>query len=480
MGNTDTVILSDSIGEVADYDDIVLSRIGLSDERDDIAHIVELIYPFESFGFTIVSVQCGLCTIESVYLLHHLLQAFMPGIFEDIPVQTPFVVPFAPLPYLSSHEEKFLARMGYHICQQRSQIGQLLIFVTGHFVQERALHMHHFVMTQRQKIVFVVHIDETEGKMVMMMLSIDGVVFEIFQSVVHPAHIPFVSETESTYIGGTTDHRKGGGLFRHHHDTSVFTIDRLVELSEKLYRFYILVASVTVGNPLTLFSRIVEIEHGCHRIDSDSVYMVSIQPKHGAAYQKSSHLVSTVVEDGAPPLRMKSLPRVFVFVECRPVELIEPVPVGNEMRRHPVHYHTYTVGVHDIYERHEFVRSAVAGGGCEISGGLITPRTVERILRNRHYLYMRIVHLHEIFGQFTGQFTIVRDSALFSASFPRAQMHFVDVDRIFVRTVQMPVFHPLFITPSVTIEAKYPGGRLRSPFGIEGIGIALVSHRRIW
>ena len=46
-----------------------------------------------------------------------------------------------------------------------------------------------------------------------------------------------------------------------------------------------------------------------------------------------------------------------------------------------------------IDEAHEILRCAVAAGRREVSGGLIAPRTVKRMLHHRQQLDMREAHL---------------------------------------------------------------------------------------
>jgi hypothetical protein len=59
-------------------------------------------------------------------------------------------------------------------------------------------------------------------------------------------------------------------------------------------------------------------------------------PVERAREQEAPHLVAAVVEDGALPVGVVSLPRVRVLVEVRAVEEHEPVLVGGEVRGHPV------------------------------------------------------------------------------------------------------------------------------------------------
>ena len=62
------------------------------------------------------------------------------------------VIPLSPLAKLAAHKQQLLARMGPHETQISAQVGKLLPAITGHFVDQRMLAMHHFVMGDRQEV----------------------------------------------------------------------------------------------------------------------------------------------------------------------------------------------------------------------------------------------------------------------------------------------------------------------------------------
>ena len=103
---------------------------------------------------------------------------------------------------------------------------------------------------------------------------------------------------------------------------------------------------------------------------------------------------------------MLSLARIGILEKCRAVKLRKPVCILREMRRYPVQDHADLVLVAFVYEVCKILRCAVAGGRCVISGNLIAPGTIKRILGDSHKLDMRVAHLLHIGNQRFCQLTI--------------------------------------------------------------------------
>jgi len=60
--------------------------------------------------------------------------------------------------------------------------------------------MHHFVVRKRQYEIFSIRIELAEGELIMVIAPVDGVMLEIAQRVVHPAHIPLHGEAQAAEI----------------------------------------------------------------------------------------------------------------------------------------------------------------------------------------------------------------------------------------------------------------------------------------
>ena len=159
---------------------------------------------------------------------------------------------------------------------------------------------------------------------------------------------------------------------------------------------------------------------------------------------------AAVVEDVRLPVGMKSLARVGVFVEMGAVEIGEAVRVGREVRRNPVEDDADAVLVQVVDQIHEILRRAVARGGREVSGGLVSPGTVEGVLHHGQELDVGESHLADVFGEArcglaVGQRAVV----LFGDAHPRAEMHFVNGLRGAKRIAAGALLHPFAVVPLV-------------------------------
>src|SRR6185295_11087489 len=103
-----------------------------------------------------------------------------------------------------------------------------------------------------------------------------------------------------------------------------------------------------------------------------------------------------------------TLARLRVLVEMCAVELRQREGVAWEMRRHPVEYHAEAATVQIVDEPGEILRRPIAMRRGKKSGDLITPRAIERMLRQRHHLDVRETHLDGIVGELRGKLAIIQ------------------------------------------------------------------------
>src|SRR5689334_11332081 len=96
---------------------------------------------------------------------------------------------------------------------------------------------------------------------------------------------------------------------------------------------------------------------------------------------------------------MLALARIHVLVEIGTVELRERMCVLREMRRHPVHDHAYPSLMTSVDEVTEIVGRPEPARGRVIIRDLITPRALERVLRNWQQLYVGEAHLQHVWQQ---------------------------------------------------------------------------------
>src|SRR5262249_38526984 len=111
----------------------------------------------------------------------------------------------------------------------------------------------------------------------------------------------------------------------------MIAIDGEVELLQELNGVQILVTSVRIGYPLTLFATVVQIQHGRDRIYAQSVNVILLQPEQRAAAQKVAYFGAAIVENRAVPFRVISLAWIGVLIQMSTVEISQPVLIGREV-----------------------------------------------------------------------------------------------------------------------------------------------------
>src|SRR5436190_1170749 len=179
-------------------------------------------------------------------------------------------------------------------------------------------------------------IKHRESEIVMMVLSMDGIVAEIFKRVIHPTHVPFKIKAESTKVRGTRDLRPRGGFLGDRDDTGVFGLGDMIELPQELDRLEIFAPAVLVGNPLTGVARVIQIEHRGDGIDAQTIDMEAITPEEGISQKEITHLVAAIIENQSAPVLMGTLAWIFMLVKGGAIEPRKGPVVAREVCRHPI------------------------------------------------------------------------------------------------------------------------------------------------
>ena len=99
-----------------------------------------------------------------------------------------------------------------HVGVERAQVRELLPAVARHLREQRALAVHDLVVGERQDEVLGVGVDHREGQLVVVVAAVHGIVREVVERVVHPAHVPLEAEAEPAEVGGPRDARPRGRL----------------------------------------------------------------------------------------------------------------------------------------------------------------------------------------------------------------------------------------------------------------------------
>src|SRR5258707_10089965 len=100
-----------------------------------------------------------------------------------------------------------------------------------------------------------------------------------------------------------------------------------------------------------------------------------------------------------------------MLVEMRTVEICQAVRVGGEVRRNPVEYDSDVVLMQVIHQVHEILRRTVTRCRSEVTGGLVSPGSVERMLHDGKKFDMREAEFARVFGQ-TGRDLAISQGAI--------------------------------------------------------------------
>ena len=374
-----------------------------------------------------------------------------------MPVERALVRPLTLLRKLAAHEEELLARMGPHETQVGAQVRVALPFVSRHLANQRALAVHHLVVAERQDEVLAEGIHHAESHRIVVETAVHRVLRHVAQRVVHPAHVPLVTETEPASRGGHRHTGPRGRFLRDAETIREVAADALVQALQERDGLEVLVAALRVGDPVTGAAAVIEVEHRGDRVDPQAVEVEFPEPEERVAQQVGDDLVAAVVEDQRVPVTVKTFARVLVLVETTAVEARESVRVRGEMRGHPVEQHADARLMAAVDEKAEIVRAAKAARSCVHPHRLVAPGTVEGMLGDGQQLDVCEAHLAHIGHELGSEFAVGEHPAIRMAP-PRPRVHFVDADGRVPAMARGARAHPLGVTPGVAAGLAHNGG----------------------
>ena len=345
---------------------------------------VVTIDPFKSVRRKINLVQRGLGAIELVQVGDQFLDAAVRVPLQQIPLHRRVAFPLRPLPKFTSHEQQFFSWVGPHVGIQETQVGELLLRVSRHLVEQRSLSVNHFVVRQRQHEVFGKGVDQAEGKLVVMVFAVNRFVMHVGQRIVHPAHIPFQAEAQSAAVGRSRDATPCGRFLGNGEDAGKLQMGAFVKLFEEIDRLQVFPAAVLIGNPLPFLAAVVQVKHGRNGVDSQSVDVVLVKPKQRVGDQVVTDFVAAVIENERVPVGMLALPRVGVLKKCGSVESGQPVGVFGKVGRYPVDDDANSVLMAVVDKVHKVLRTSVAAGDTVVADRLVAPTSREGMFGDRH------------------------------------------------------------------------------------------------
>ena len=170
--------------EVADYRQEPPAGGVFAQEADDAVVGVVKIDPGKTVLVEIRLRQGRFIAVQVVQIAHPLAQTIVVWIFEQMPVETVLEVPFAMLAELTAHEQEFLARVGEHVAEEQSQVGDALPRIARHAAVERAFAMDDLVVRERQDEVLGEGVPDRERQFVLMILAVDAVMAHVLERVV--------------------------------------------------------------------------------------------------------------------------------------------------------------------------------------------------------------------------------------------------------------------------------------------------------
>ena len=158
----------------------------------------------------------------------------------------------------------------------------------------------------------------------------------VIQKIMHPAHVPLIAEIQSVILHWSGHLRPCGRFLRNHDSSRISSENQGINMFKELDCLQVLIVAVLVRNPLTGLLSVIEIQHGRHRVYTQTVHMVMLHPQQGAADQEILDLVLTVIKNLSAPVRMLPFSRVCILIETASVKLCQTVRILWKMCRNPV------------------------------------------------------------------------------------------------------------------------------------------------
>ena len=323
--------------------------------------------------------------------------------------------------------------------------------------------MNDLIVAELHQETFRVKIGHGERDVVVVPLAVDRIFFQILQRIVHPSQVPLIVKAQTAVKGALGHIREIGGIFCDQHDLSLITL-----IQQKIHALDEVERSLVDPQ---LFVAMPEDRIG-DRIHAQTVKVIDIDPERCGRHQEGSHFLFPQVEVGRSPLAV-CIVCLRIFIQRRSVKIGKREIVLYKMHRNKIHDDADPGLVCLIDQIHQVMAAAIAAGDREITGALIAPGTIKRILAQRHQLDVCKMILLDIADQLFGDLAIV-DKLLFLFLHPRTNVHLIDIDRTVKAFVS--VCQPFLIAPAIPRKIFDHTGRIRAQFTVKGIWIHLIHH----
>ena len=196
--------------------------------------------------------------------------------------------------------------------------------------------MHYLVVGKRQDIVFAVVITHGKRHGIMIIFAEIRVKLHILAKIMHPAHIPLKTESKTVFFHLARNLGPCGRLLRNGKKTRIRTVHHGIQMFKKFNRVKIFPAAVFIGHPLSRLLTVIQIQHGRHRINPDTVDMKLSDPVKNIGNQEIFGFCSSIIKNLGAPIRMLSNPRIGMLENTLSVKTAKSVGVSCKMSRYPV------------------------------------------------------------------------------------------------------------------------------------------------
>ena len=163
----------------------------------------------------------------------------------------------------------------------------------------------------------------------------------------------------------------------------------------------------------------------------------------------------------------------MVFKGWRPIIVSQGIGITAEVTRHPVHDDPDAGLVGLVNEVLELFQGPVAATNRIVTGNLITPRSIQRMIHEWHHFNVGVAHFLNIRNQAVCQFRKGIGAAVRVAT-PRTGVHFINVERRMNAIFTPLLVHPDLVRPFKVFQAPNNRSILRRNLKIKTKGINLI------
>ena len=353
---------------------------------------------------------------------------------------------------------------------EQPQVGEALPGVARHLVEQAFLHVHHFVVRQRQHEVLGPRVHLAEGQLVVLILAVDRLFLDVVETVVHPAHVPLHRKAQPAEFDRSRHGRPRGRFLGDGEHAGEAAVHFGVHFAQEMDRLEILAPAILVGQPFARIARVVEVEHRGDGVDAQAVDVELVQPVQRVGDQKVAHLVAAEVEHQRAPFLVLATARIGMLVHRLAGEARQRPVVFRKVRRHPVEQHADVGLMAGVDKGAEIVGRAEARSRCVIARHLVAPRGVERMLGHRQQFDVGVAEILYIGNQFGDEFIPGIKTAVGMAP-PGTGMQLVDADRAMLPVEVRAGVDPAAVLPGIGRVVGHATGGLRTHEHLPCVGI---------